>query len=284
MDPELLNAGSQSHYEDAAYYDQTYRRRREDVAFYLERIRGVLGESTGPVLELGVGTGRVALALAREGIAVVGVDAMQPMLDRFEERLAREPKRVRAKVTLRQDDLTTLRLDERFPVVTAPFHVLNHCYSRAELAAALAVVRTHLAPNGHFLFDVRVPNPDELRRDPNKVYKGRDVTLPSTGRRYRYRERWDYDTASQVQTVEMAFVGVDDPSDFQMQLLAHRCWFPAEVDAILHYEGFEVLEHLGDFDGEPLDESHDSQVLLCRATRPRGSNDAEASAPRFGAW
>ena len=42
-------------------------------------------------------------------------------------------------------------------------------------------------------------NPDELRRDPDKVYKGRDVTLPSTGRRYHYRERWDYEMATQIQ-------------------------------------------------------------------------------------
>ncbi len=62
----------------------------------------------------------------------------------------------------------------------------------------------------------------------------------------------------------MAFVGVDDPADFELQVLTHRCWFPAELEAVLHYEGFEVLEHLGDFEGEPLDESHDSQVLVCR--------------------
>jgi SAM-dependent methyltransferase len=264
MDPDLLSAGSRSHYEDAAYYDQIYRRRREDVRFYLEHIRAALGDSEGPVLELGVGTGRVALALARDGIAVVGVDAMRPMLDRFEARLEREPKRVREKVTLRQGDLTTLDLGDRFAVVTSPFHVLNHCYTRQEIASAFDVVRAHLAPGGHFLFDVRVPNPDELRRDPEKVYKGRDVTLPSTGRRYHYRERWDYHTASQIQTVEMAFVGVDDPSDFHLQLLTHRCWFPAELEAILHYEGFTILERFGDFEGEPLDEGHDSQVFLCR--------------------
>ena len=261
MNRDRLKAGSETHYEDPAYYDQSYRRRRQDVRFYADRVRELGG---GPVLELGVGTGRVALGLAREGIAVVGVDAMEPMLDRFHSRLEREPKRVRSLVTLTLGDLHELRLDETFPVVTSPFHVLNHCYTRQELSAALQTVRTHLAPGGHFLFDVRVPNPDELRRDPDKVYKGRDVTLPSTGRRYHYRERWDYEMATQIQSVEMAFIGVDDPADFQLQLLTHRCWFPAELGAILHYEGFEVLQRWGDFEGEPLDEGHDSQVYLCR--------------------
>jgi len=264
MDPDRLRAGSETHYEDPHYYDQVYRRRRQDVRFYVERIQAELGERRGPVLELGVGTGRVALALARAGIPVVGVDAMQPMLDRFAERLEREPKRVRELVTLVCGDLRCLDLGETFRVVTSPFHVLNHCYSREELASALRTVRAHLARGGRFLFDVRVPNPDELRRDPDKVYKGRDVTLPSTGRRYHYRERWDYYMATQIQTVEMAFVGVDDPTDFHLQLLTHRCWFPAELGALLHYEGFEVLQRWGDFEGEPLDEGHDSQVYLCR--------------------
>lgn len=264
MDADQLRLGSESHYTDPVYYDRTYRRRREDVRWYVQRARSALGEAGGGVLELGVGTGRVAIALAREGVPVVGVDAMQPMLDRFEARLQREPKRVRSSVTLHRGDLERLRLGERFGVVTSPFHVLNHCYTREALARALATVRAHLAPGGTFLFDVRVPNPDELRRHPDKVYKGRDVTLPSTGGRYRYRERWDYHSASQIQTVEMAFIGVDDPSDFHLQVLTHRCWFPAELAAILHYEGFEVLAHLGDFAGEPLDEGHDSQVLICR--------------------
>lgn len=264
MDPHRLKAGSETHYEDPGYYDQAYRRRREDVRFYVARVRSELGKRPKPVLELGVGTGRVALALAREGIPVVGVDAMQPMLDRFAERLEREPKSVRSKVTLVRGDLERVDLGETFRVVTAPFHVLNHCYSREQMADALGTVRRHLTGRGRFLFDVRVPNPDELRRDPDKVYKGRDVTLPSTGRRYHYRERWDYDTVSQIQTVEMAFVGVDDPTDFHMQLLTHRCWYPAELGALLHYEGFRVLQRWGDFEGEPLDESHDTQVYLCR--------------------
>ena len=270
MSDEAWRAGSETHYEDAHYYDQSYRRRRDDVRWYVETVRASLGKgsgSAGPVLELGVGTGRVALALAREGIEVVGVDAMAPMLDRFRERLAREPSRVRSRITLHQGDLRRLDLGRTFRVVTAPFHVFNHLYTREEMEGALAAVHAHLRPRGRFVFDVRHPDPSELARDPNKVYKGRNVTLPGTGRRYHYRERYDYDPVHQVQTVEMAFVGVDDPTDFHLQLLTHRCWFPAELSAALHYNRFAVLDQLGDFAGEPLDETHDTQVYVCRKRR-----------------
>ncbi len=260
MKDAALVLGTESHYEDPEYYDRSYRRRRDDVRFYVRRAQELGGK--GPVLELGVGSGRVALALAREGLDVVGVDLMEPMLERLRERLAKEPRRVRERVTLHRADLCALDLGERFGLVTAPFHVFNHLYDAEALGAALAVVRAHLRPRGRFLFDVRHPDPVELARDPQRVYKGRPVTR--RGRRYHYRERYDYDPVQQLQTVEMAFVGVDDPTDFDMQLLTHRCWYPAELRALLGYNGFRVLEHLGDFEGEPLDETHDTQVLLCR--------------------
>ena len=63
--------GSEAHYEDGRYYDQAYRRRRHDVRFYTN----LAVESGGPVLELGAGTGRVALAIAKAGVEVVGVES-----------------------------------------------------------------------------------------------------------------------------------------------------------------------------------------------------------------
>ena len=66
---DLLERGTREHYDDAAYYDHAYKRRRDDVDFY----RGTARRLGGPVLELGVGTGRVALELARDGHTVVGV-------------------------------------------------------------------------------------------------------------------------------------------------------------------------------------------------------------------
>ena len=63
--PALLSRGSVEHYGDPAYYEQTYRRRIDDVAFYVTRAQ----KSGGPVLEYGIGHGRVALPIARHGVA-----------------------------------------------------------------------------------------------------------------------------------------------------------------------------------------------------------------------
>ena len=259
MSTDALRVGSESHYEDAAYYDQTYRRRRDDVRFYTRRARA----HGGPVLELGVGTGRVALAVAREGVEVFGVDRMSPMLERLRSRLEREPQRVREAVTLVNADLYELALERRFGLVMAPFHVLNHVYTYDDLERALGVVKAHLEVAGQFMFDVRLPDPVELARDPRKVYRVGKVPLPGRSGLYHVRERYDYDAVTQVQTVEMAFIHVDDPSSFELQMITHRCYFPAELEALLRHSGFVVRERFGDFTEGPLDETSDSQVYVC---------------------
>src|SRR3984957_9916166 len=99
-----LEAGSRAHYEDAAYYTSTYRRRIDDVQFYV----GLAQKHGGPVLEYGVGNGRIALPVARHGVSVTGVDHSQPMLTDLRSRLRREPAEVRRRVTLHRGDMRSL--------------------------------------------------------------------------------------------------------------------------------------------------------------------------------
>lgn len=265
FDDEQLRAGTEAHYEDAVYYDQAYRRRKEDLRFYAD-----LAEVMGPqVLELGCGTGRVSIAMAERGAEVLGVDTMAPMLERAKERLAKAKPAVRERVRFAKGDLRKLRRKERFDLVVSPFNVFNHLYEREDVERALATVAAHLKPKGRFVFDVRVPQVVELARHPDKVYSGGTIKLASNGRKYRYRERFDWDPIAQVQMVEMAFVGVDDPSDFLLTPLAHRQFFPAELEALLHYNGFEILDRFGDFDGGELGPESESQIMLCRPRRKR---------------
>ena len=166
-DEDVLREGSESHYRDAAYYDQAYRRRREDRAWYValakERLR-----PGGRVLELGCGTGRISVALAEAGFSVVGVDAMAPMLKQAEARRDKRPKRVRERLRLVRGDLRRVRLGERFPLVISPFNVFMHLYTRRDVERALETVGTHLARGARFAFDVLLPDPVSLGRDPDR--------------------------------------------------------------------------------------------------------------------
>lgn len=250
-------AGNEAHYRDAAYYDHAYRSYRPDVGFYVELARG--SES---VLELGVGTGRIAMALAEQGTRVVGIDRMPNMLERFRERLAKAPKRVRENVELHEGDLRSVRLEQRFPLVIAPFNVMMHLYERTDVEQALATVLAHLEPDGAFAFDVLMPDLAAMRRDPHRLYKSRPIKHPKDGKRYRYEEAFRYDHARQVQTVSMLFTDLEDEQNAFVIPLAQRQFFPCELDALLHYNGFEVDRYDGGFQGEPVDETTISQVVV----------------------
>ncbi|MCA9609840.1 MAG: class I SAM-dependent methyltransferase [Myxococcales bacterium] len=251
---------SLDHYRDAAYYDHAYRRYRQDVEHYVDLARDV----GGPVLELGGGTGRITVALARAGFDVVMVDQMTSMLERAEARFARESRKVRERVTRLRGDVRDIDVGRRFPLVIAPFNMLQHLYTRKDVERALAMVRAHLAEDGRFGFDVLLPEPSSLVRDPARFYKNRPIKHPRTGLRYDYAEAFEYDHHTQVQTTVIRFVELEG-EDVHYDRLVQRQFFPQELEALLHYNGFEVLVHDGGFKGQPIDEVADSQVVVARA-------------------
>jgi SAM-dependent methyltransferase len=162
----------------------------------------------GSVLEYGCGNGRITLPMARAGARVVGVDLSAPI---------------------------------------CPFNALLHLYERPDVEAFLARVRAHLAPRGSFVFDISVPDPGELARSPERLYRTRPFVYPGVGK-VRYGERFDYDPLRQVLFVSMEFEPMNGSPPF-MTPLAHRQFYPRELEALLHYAGFEVTEWIGDFDG-----------------------------------
>lgn len=261
---KALPIGSQAHYRDGRYYDQAYRRRRHDVRFYVERAV----ESGGPVLELGAGTARVAQAIAKAGIDIVCVEPMEPMLAQARERLARLPRQVRDHVELREGNLESLRLRRRFPLVIAPFNVWMHLYTREQVERGFATVRHHLTPHGRFVFDVLLPDAVSLARDPSRRYRGGEVPHPRDGVRYRYGEYFSYDPATQIETIIMDFEHPENAASSFCTPLTQRQFFPAELEALLHYNGFTVESHTGDFRGDPITAATESQVIVARLRRP----------------
>ena len=262
--PARRRAGTETHYEDGRYYDQAYRRRRHDVRYYVE----LAAHAGSPVLELGCGTGRVTLAIAAEGVDVVGVEPMEPMLARARERLTKLPRAAREHVELRRGRLESLRLRRRFPLVIAPFNVWMHLYTRDQIEHGFKTVRHHLERSGRFAFDVLLPDPASMARDPSRRYRGGTVPHPRDGAKYQYGEYFSYDPFSQVETTVMDFEHPSKKSKSFCTPLTQRQFFPAELEALLHYNGFEVESHTGDFKGEAITAATESQVIVARLRAP----------------
>jgi SAM-dependent methyltransferase len=255
-----IQRGARAHYEDAVYYDLAYKRRRHDVRFYTQ----LAAKSGGPVLELGVGTGRVALSVARAGVDVVGIEPAPEMLAHAHEKAGHLPETARARLSLRSGDARSVRLKRRFKLVTAPFNVFMHLYTREDFERALATVRVHLSARGRFVFDVSMPDLGAMNRNPSRFYRGREVLHPGSGKRYAYLEAFEYDAVRQVQMVSMVFQNLSDLADVKTLPLSQRQWFPCELEALLHYNGFRVEHMWGDFEQNALASDSESQIIVAR--------------------
>jgi SAM-dependent methyltransferase len=257
-----LEAGATAHFEDPAYYAISYAKRKDDVAFY-ERV----ATKYDRVLEYGIGSGRVAIPIARAGTEVFGIDQSRPMLADLRARLAKQPAELRARITTKLGDMRRVRLKgERFPLVICPFNTALHLYTRLDVEQWLARARDHLEPRGRLVLDLSMPILEDLADEPGTSYSMRPFVHPTAGL-VAYREVFDYDRVRQILFVSMCFEPKTAGKQPFMVPLAHRQYFPREWEALLHYNGFDTVKVEGDFEGGPLTQSSDTMVWHARRSR-----------------
>jgi SAM-dependent methyltransferase len=233
--------GSSAYDPIARLYDPWSRSVVEDVAFYVEEAV----RSGGPVVELGVGTGRIAVPTAAAGLRVIGVDASAEMLAVAAEQL--ELGGVASLVDLRQGDLREPPVEGEFPLVTIPFRTLLHMETDRDRRAALTAVRRLLAPGGRLVFDVFTPS---------------DEDIAETDGRWLEREAGIWERADwQLETRTLILRVRGETGDAEMSL----AWLSVpEWRNHLDAAGFEVEALYGWFDRSPWNGGEDS-VWICRA-------------------
>jgi hypothetical protein len=148
-------------------------------------------------------------------------------------------------------------------LVLCTFNTFLHLYTRRDVERFLARVRDHMVRGGRFVFDVSLPEPSELASDPNKAYRTPRFRHPTRGV-VRYAERFDYDPLSQVLMVDMEFEPKGRPDERWSTPLAHRQFYPAELEALLHYNGFDVVELHADYERKAPDRDATMLVYHCK--------------------
>jgi len=205
----------------------------EDVAFYLEEAR----RSGGPVVELGVGTGRIAVPIAADGIRIIGVDSSRGMLDICAHRAALAG----VEVDLRVGDLREPPVQERVPLVICPFRSLLHMHSDEDRRRALRSVRKLLVPGGRFVFDVFAPSADDIAETHGRWLEREPGIFE--------RAVWDMRERTLTLTVR------GDKGEATMAL----AWLtPEEWQSLLEDEGFEIEACYGWFDRMAYKDGEDS--------------------------
>jgi SAM-dependent methyltransferase len=222
----------------ARIYDPWSRTVTEDVGFYLEEAR----RSGGPVVELGIGTGRIAVPIAVEGIPVIGIDSSEGMLEVARER----GELAGVELDLRFGDLRDPPLEGEFPLVIIPFRSLLHMQTDADRRAALGAVHAHLEPAGRFVFDVFTPGADDIA-ETHGVWLQREPGIFE-------RAEWDEDR----QTLVLRVRGEGAEAELTLAWLTVGEWRDLLVE-----EGFVVDAVYGWFDRAPWRGGEDS-IWVCR--------------------
>ena len=243
---------------------------RPDVGFYVREAASV----RGAVLELGCGTGRILLPLARAGRMVVGLDNSRQMLARCRAKVAAEPAPVRARITLHEHDVRAFDLGggagATYPLVIAPFRVLQQLTTVEDQLAFLTAVARHLAPGGRFVFDVFNPNFAALARaDGVEREDTPEAPLPD-GRSFRRaarvaRVRW-VDQVSETELIYYVSARPGATPERFVQAFEMRWYLRAELLHLLARTGFRIRELYGDFARGPLVDESPEQVVCAELT------------------
>lgn len=239
-------------YEDPLAYDEELTPFKPEGTFLLD-----LAKQADNVLEIGCGTGRVTIPLAQQNINITGLDLMPGMLDRAKAKAGDLP------INWVCADMCDFDLGQQFDLIFTYGAVFQHLHTRLQQEAMLARVHQHLAPGGRFILDIGFRQPKTIKN----VLEEQDwytYTDPA-GREIQVRGTDEFDLLKQVWLQTYTRYWQEDGQQKQSKpiRLSLRYFMPQEIEALLHYNGFTVLERYSDWQGNPLTEKGFMQLYVC---------------------
>ncbi len=246
----------------ARFYDLDFGEADADLFMYQQ----FASRCGSPILELGCGTGRVLLPLARQGYRITGVDLSRPMLEVARSKVAAEG--LSGQVILSRQDMREMELDDRFNLAFAAINSFMHLLSTDDQLAALARIRHHLNPGGLLILDLFNPDLSRLLEARGQVGLAKVMTDPDTGHRLMRFHSDKVDLGEQTIHVTFVLDELDSEGNVQRTLFPFsiRYLFRFELELLLRHAGFEIEGIYGTYDLDEFD--GDSPKMIAVARRP----------------
>jgi SAM-dependent methyltransferase len=218
--------------------------------FYVEEARA----TGGPLLELGCGTGRLAVPLLETGFDVHGLDASPGMLERVKEKQKQLPPEIARRLHLHEGDMASFELGQQFALVIVAFRSFQHLLNPAAQRNCLLCIRKHLAPNGTAILNLFDPRYDLIV--PGRTESTRsDIIHPESGNRVLVEvlERFN-DPVVQILEERWRFTETDSNGIVvrsEEEYLTLRWSFRSEMRHLFELCGFLVENEYLDFRRSP---------------------------------
>lgn len=248
----------------ARFYDIEHDALIEDLLMYESLAR----RCGSPVLELGCGTGRLALHLARAGFEVTGLDISPTMLALAQKKLARAGLR-QQQVHLLQADLRDFALGQPFTLATLAINTFMHFCTIADQVRVLTNVRRHLEPGGWLVIDL--PRADRsLLLDAGEHFTVNQLlTDPDTGRPILKLAAATVDLSTQTQLLTLVYDETDQEDAVRRTVASFKVhyFFRYEIELLLDKAGFVVEALYGSYGFDPYEDDSERMVFVARAAK-----------------
>jgi ubiquinone/menaquinone biosynthesis C-methylase UbiE len=259
---------------DVGFYAETYDASVPDWPGELDFYREMAEEAKSKgaaVLEIACGTGRVAIRLAQQGVAVVGLDLSPDMLA-----VARQKGMGLVNIRWIQADMRSFDLGERFGLVIIPGHAFHNLTTPQDQVACLECIKRHLNSTG--ILVIHLDHPDmgwlgDLVREKGGVFEAAEQFChPETGRQIRASRAWSYERVSQTAISQTLWEEVDEKGQvldrWQTSAVRLHCLFRFEVEHLLGRVGYVVQAVYGDFGRHALEDNSSEMIWLARCGQP----------------
>jgi SAM-dependent methyltransferase len=260
------SVGQDEYEASAEFYDYVVPyKERTDVPFYVQ----AAVESKGPVLEIGCGSGRVLVPVARAGISITGLDSSESMLAKCRQKLECESDVVRSRVDLCRADMRSFVLPKTYALVTMPFRPFQHLVSVSDQCSCLEAVHGHLASRGLLILDLFNPSlPALVANDIGREQAPEPEFSTPDGRRVvRTAKILRRDLAHQVNDVQMIYrvTHPDGRSEKIVHSFQMRYLFRYEAEHLLHRCGFRVREVYCDYEKHSFGFTYPGELIIVAA-------------------
>ena len=244
----------------ADLYDLDYADQQSDLLM----IRQFASRCGSPVLELGCGTGRLLVALAQDGHRVTGIDISPSMRERARRRIGASG--LADRVTLLEQDMRSLKVDERFCLAFAASNSFMHLLTPEDQLSALVQVESHLAPGGLLVLDLFNPDPGRLLDSRGAVMLDKVMTDPETGQLLMKFQSQTVDLAQQMVHVTLFVDRVDGDGRVQRTLFPFSLRYlnPGELGHLLFRAGLEIEALYGSYDLEEFVDQSERLIAVAR--------------------
>ena len=241
-------------YHDPQRYDNQYWWKKNDIEFWKCIYSKIPG---GNILELGAGTGRLAIPLIKEGANYTGIE----ISDEYCQYTKNQLKQYSNSFKIIKNDFRRFNLNKKIDMIFIGFNTFLHLLTDNDVIEFLKSVKKHMHKKTKFYIDIFIPKPEFLYNDNERIKKFEYIDSKTNETIY-VDEICQYDSATEIMKVKWIYYSSNiQDQEYQFNM---RMYYPDTMNRLLIDSGLTITNLWGDYEFSPFDEFSELQIYECQ--------------------